>query len=184
MSIQFLDLFLLNLQFMSEDIKKTQKYILSSILAVFAFAIFVPTGFIFAQKNNSMFNNLIPTDEIINEYNPRDFENKFPIIKNTLPRYTSYVTATAYNSEAGQTDDTPCHTANGFNVCEHGYENIIATNNLPLGTKVRFPDIHGNKIFYVMDRMNARYTTRVDFWMKSKSDAKKFGVKRLKMEVL
>lgn len=170
---------------MNIGFKKTQKYILSSIIVIFLYTIFAPIDVIFAQKNNSMFNALISNENSVEEkYNPNEFKNKFPIINNTKPRYTNYIMATAYNSEIGQTDDTPCHTANGFNVCEHGYENIIATNNLPLGTKVRFPDLHGNKIFYVMDRMNARYTTRVDFWMKSKKDAKNFGIKRIKMEVL
>lgn len=118
-----------------------------------------------------------------------DLAKQFP---NTLPKADMvpakrvyYVSTTAYNSDPGQTDDTPCITANGFNVCEHNTENIVATNMLPFGTKVRFPELHGDKVFIVMDRMNSRYTTRVDFWMIDKQDARAFGIKHsVKMEVL
>lgn len=91
---------------------------------------------------------------------------------------------TAYNSEVAQTDDTPCITANGFNVCEHGIEDTIAANFLPMGTKVRIPDLFGDRIFIVRDRMNARYPDRVDIWMKHRTDAINFGVKVAKIEVL
>jgi len=111
-------------------------------------------------------------------------------IASTTPRAeekvirTSTHTMTAYNSEVAQTDDTPCITANGFNVCEHGIEDTIAANFLPMGTKVRIPDLFGDRIFIVRDRMNARYPDRVDIWMKHRTDAIKFGVKVAKIEVL
>jgi len=95
-----------------------------------------------------------------------------------------YFTMTAYNSEPGQTDDTPCITANNFNLCTHGIEDTVATNFLPFGTKVRMPELFGDKIFYVRDRMNKRYSYRFDVWMKEKSDAKQFGVKNVKIEIL
>src|SRR3989339_2093065 len=91
-------------------------------------------------------------------------------------------TITSYNSEAGQTDDSPCITANGFNVCEHGIEDTVAANFLKFGTKVRIPELFGDKIFVVRDRMNPRFPERIDIWMLDKSDAKNFGVKRVKVE--
>jgi 3D (Asp-Asp-Asp) domain-containing protein len=91
---------------------------------------------------------------------------------------------TAYNSEPGQTDSTPCITANGFNVCEHNIEDTIAANFLKFGTKVRIPELFGDRIFVVRDRMNRRYTHRVDIWMINKDDAIQFGIKRAKIEVL
>lgn len=97
---------------------------------------------------------------------------------------TSTHTMTAYNSEAAQTDDSPCITANGFNVCEHGIEDTIAANFLPMGTRVKIPDLFGDRIFVVRDRMNKRYTNRVDVWMKDRSSAIKFGVKVAKIQVL
>lgn len=97
---------------------------------------------------------------------------------------TSVHTMTAYNSEVGQTDNSPCITANGFNVCKHGVEDTIAANFLKMGTKVRIPELFGDRIFIVRDRMNARHANRVDVWFKNRSDAIKFGVKVAKIEVL
>lgn len=97
---------------------------------------------------------------------------------------TSTHTLTAYNSDPAQTDDSPCITANGFNVCEHGEEDTIAANFLKFGTKVRIPELYGDKIFTVRDRMNQRYNNRIDVWMKDRTDAVKFGVKVAKIEVV
>jgi len=93
-------------------------------------------------------------------------------------------TMTAYNSEAGQTDNSPCITANGFNVCKHGIEDTIAANFLPLGTKVKIPDLYGDRIFVVRDRMNKKHPNRVDVWMKDRHDALQFGVRIAKIQVL
>ena len=93
-------------------------------------------------------------------------------------------TITSYNSEVGQTDDSPCITANGFNVCERGIEDTIAANFLKFGTKVRIPALFGDRIFVVRDRMNERYPDRVDIWMVNKADAKVFGVRRAEIQVL
>ena len=91
---------------------------------------------------------------------------------------------TAYNSEVEQCDDSPCITANGFNVCEHGEEDTIAANFLRFGTKVRIPDLFGDRVFVVRDRMNTRFSNRVDIWMVEKQDARNFGVKLAKIEIL
>jgi 3D (Asp-Asp-Asp) domain-containing protein len=93
------------------------------------------------------------------------------------------VPVTAYNSEAGQTDSTPCKTANGFDLCKNDEQNVIAANFLPFGTKVRFPDYDPDTIYTVQDRMNARYIYRVDIWMKTKQNALDFGVRNLRMEI-
>lgn len=95
-------------------------------------------------------------------------------------RINMYITVTAYNSEVGQTDDSPFITA--FNT--HVRDGIVATNFLPKGTVVRFPDKYGDKEFVVEDRMNERYYYHMDIWMEHKVDAKQFGVKYLKMEIL
>lgn len=96
-----------------------------------------------------------------------------------------YMTVTAYNSEVAQCDSTPCITADGFNVCEHNQEDVIATNILPFGTKVMFPELFGDRVFTVHDRMNAKYSYRADIWMKNHSDAIQFGANyNIKMVVL
>ncbi len=91
-----------------------------------------------------------------------------------------HLPVTAYNSEVGQTDDTPFITAFGTTV----RDGIVATNFLPKGTMIRFPEEFGDKIFVVEDRMNARYTYKVDIWMADKQEAIQFGAKYLKMEIL
>ena len=102
----------------------------------------------------------------------------------TPARITKTVTVTAYSSTSDQTDASPCSTANGFDVCKQGVENVVAVNGLPFGTKLRFPEMFGDRIFTVQDRMNARYTDRMDVWMKSRGAAMQFGVKHLKVEIL
>ncbi|MFA4830735.1 MAG: hypothetical protein WC862_00190 [Patescibacteria group bacterium] len=116
------------------------------------------------------------------------FSGAFPLSADRKPVKTIKAVATAYTSHVWQTDDTPCITANGFDLCEFyekkGFGNTIASNFLPMGTQVRFPEIFGDKIFVVRDRMNARYGYgRIDIWMPELPEAKVFGVKRLVMEV-
>lgn len=91
---------------------------------------------------------------------------------------------TSYSSTVDQTDSTPCITANGFDLCENGEENVIAANFLPFGTKVRIPEYFGDRIFTVQDRMNARYYYRADIWMKDRASAVRWGIKYTKIEVV
>ncbi len=125
----------------------------------------------------------------------------FPESGVRAPRYSNWVVATAYSSDPRQTDSTPCTPAMGnYDLCKHfeetGVADSIANNCLPLGTKVRFPDLYGDKLFTVRDRMNARYgCNRIDFWVGSatpdtqeiiqsaKQEARNFGMKQLNMEV-
>lgn len=93
------------------------------------------------------------------------------------------VTVTAYSSTPDQTDDTPCITADGFDVCANGIENVVAANFLPIGTQVKIPDYFGDQVFTVHDRMNRRYGDRVDVWMVSRAKAIEFGRRTLKIEV-
>lgn len=97
---------------------------------------------------------------------------------------TFHAGVTAYNSEAAQCDASPCITANGFDLCKHGIEDSIATNMLPFGTKVKMPELFGDRVFVVRDRMNSRYYQRFDVWMKDKPAAIKFGYKVTKIEIL
>jgi len=41
-------------------------------------------------------------------------------------------------------------------------DGVIATNILPFGTKVRIPEIFGDKVFVVEDRMARKHADRVD----------------------
>lgn len=97
---------------------------------------------------------------------------------------TYQVPITAYSSTLDQTDGDPCTTANGFNVCLHNQEDVVAANFLKFGTKVRIPEYFGDQIFTVQDRMNSRYKYHLDVWMKTREAAKKFGIVYAKIEIV
>ena len=107
-----------------------------------------------------------------------------PENKGLTVKSVSYRHVTAYNSEIGQTDDSPCITANSFNLCKYGVEDTVAANFLPFGAKVKMPDIFGDRVFIVRDRMNSRYPNRLDVWMKNRQSAMKFGIKIVKVEII
>lgn len=95
------------------------------------------------------------------------------------PAYTITVPATAYNSLVGQTDSTPFTTASGTTT-RHG---VIAANFLPIGTRIKIPEIYGDDVFIVEDRMNARYWYKIDIWMEHYDDAIQFGLQDVTIEV-
>ena len=88
---------------------------------------------------------------------------------------------TAYSSTPDQTDSDPFTAASGKQV----YDGMIAANWLPFGTKVKIPDLFGEKIFTVDDRMNARYGFgRIDIWMDGeRKQLRAFGVRRTTVEI-
>jgi len=90
------------------------------------------------------------------------------------------VRATAYSSTPDQTDDTPFITASGTSV----RDGIIAANFLPFGTQLRIPEIYGEKVFTVEDRMNKRYWHHVDIWFPERSLAKAFGAQHVTIEIV
>jgi 3D (Asp-Asp-Asp) domain-containing protein len=86
---------------------------------------------------------------------------------------------TAYSSTRDQTDGDPFTTASGAKV----KDGIIAMNGVPFGTKIRIPEKYGDKVFVVQDRMAARHGSyRADIWMKTRTEAKQWGVRRVKVE--
>lgn len=91
------------------------------------------------------------------------------------------VVATGYSSSPEETDDNPLITASGSCV----REGIIASNLLPFGTEVRIPELYGEKIFVVEDRMHWRKSYyQIDIWFPSKNEAKEFGAKKTYIEIL
>jgi 3D (Asp-Asp-Asp) domain-containing protein len=90
------------------------------------------------------------------------------------------VTVTAYSSTPDQTDNTPFITAMGSTV----RDGIVACNFLKFGTKIRLPEIYGDKIFVVEDRMAIYNSHKVDVWMETRAEALQFGVKHLTVEIL
>lgn len=128
-------------------------------------------------------------DQVIEETSETEANNSVVLISpiketeyTVVKTYT--IPITSYSSTVDQTDASPCITANGFNLCENGEENVIAANFLPFGTKVRIPEYFGDRIFTVQDRMNARYYYRADIWMKDRASAVRWGIKYTEIEVV
>ena len=97
------------------------------------------------------------------------------------PKETYYMIITAYSSPEDQTDSTPFITASQTHV-EDG---IVANNLFPFGTKVKIPELYGDKIFVVEDRMHYRKGDyHLDIWFSTTEEATNFGVKKAYIEVI
>lgn len=90
------------------------------------------------------------------------------------------VATSAYSSTPDQTDDSPFITASGTKV----RDGVVAANFLPIGAKIKIPEIFGDKIFVVEDRMNKRYQRKIDIWFPDRQSALEFGVRTLKIQIL
>lgn len=165
---------------LARNIKKIAKKFKQKPLIVLVLAVLL-AEFAFPQ-------NVAAGQAIVN-YNPDIlseqslFSNSLPVSAERGPRQTMWVTVTAYTSTPDQTDNSPCITANGYNVCEHNIENVVAANFLPFGTRLKMPEYFGEQTFIVQDRMNARYTNRVDVWMTDIQKAREFGVRYVEIEI-
>lgn len=85
----------------------------------------------------------------------------------------------AYNSVEGQTDASPCISADNKNICERFEkgEKMVATNDFPLGTELFLGDIGR---FIVVDRMRADYRKTIDIFMGyDVAKAKEFGKQKM-----
>ena len=93
---------------------------------------------------------------------------------------------TAYNvGDPRQTDDTPCTSANGENICRALAEREMrcAANFVPLGSRLHVDKIG---VCLVTDRMNKRYRNRVDIAMRKHEYRKAllFGRQKLHVKIL
>lgn len=122
-----------------------------------------------------------PTDPVVQGIVVVEIQNPVtPVRTKTVPVKEYIITATAYSSTIDQTDDTPFITASGTSV----RDGIVAANFLPFGTVFKIPDLYGDKIFIVEDRMNKRYWHRVDIWFPERQMAKEFGIKQIRIEII
>lgn len=88
---------------------------------------------------------------------------------------------TGYSSSPDETDSTPFITASGEKV----RLGICANNLLPLHTKIRIPELFGDRIFTVEDRMNSNKSPyHIDIWFPNKKEALNFGAKFSYVEIL
>lgn len=177
-----------------------------AVLGVLVGSLFNPQ-LVNTETNKVVANALNPFTQTLEDVTGRESAVEFPEIKEVSPLRILKVMATAYSSDPWQTDSTPCKPAMDFDLCEnylkYGIEDTIAANFLPLGAKVRFPELYGDKVFTVRDRMNVKYNFnqigyyRIDFYKAAATEEGKldiktakykainFGIKQgLKMEVL
>lgn len=91
-----------------------------------------------------------------------------------------YHTLTAYSSTVWQTDANPFVTAAGTMV----RDGIVAANTLPFGTKIMIPEMFGDKIFTVEDRMAKKNYHKIDIWFPTVSQARQFGIKKAKILII
>ena len=95
-------------------------------------------------------------------------------------------TVTAYNAgDPSQTDDTPCISANGENICAALAEGQkrCAANFVPLGSRLYVDKIG---VCLVTDRTNKRYRNRVDIAMQKSEyhKALRFGRQKLHVKII
>ena len=157
-------------------LKITGKYIKPLFLMVILLFLVFPNSALFKDFESIDKIGPVPEEAISAYYDGPTL----PEIPERSARYAMVISVTAYNSLPEQTDDTPFITASNT----HTRDGIVAANFLPFGTLVRIPEIYGNKIFIVEDRMNSKYHYHMDIWMEHYQDAIDFGLKALKIEVL
>ncbi|MDP3982228.1 MAG: hypothetical protein Q8P70_01640 [bacterium] len=93
---------------------------------------------------------------------------------------TMNIVITAYASLPNQTWGNPFLTAKETYV----REGIVAANFLPFDTKIRIPELFGDRIFVVEDRMHPRKGYQVDIWYADNNDAIQFGRQYATIEIL
>lgn len=104
-----------------------------------------------------------------------------PIYSQTQSAKTMNVVVTAYSSSVWETDNDPYITASGAWV----KEGIVANNYLPFGTKIKIPELFGDKIFVVEDRMRwDKANNHIDIWFANYWQALNFGAQRTYIEIL
>ena len=159
---------------------KTAKRLILAIIIVLVFDFLLFPAPVLASESADLADD---TDIPIIEYVLPTIINVLPSAEDLKVNRETYRTISAYNSEIGQCDSTPCITASGYNLCENGQEDSVAANWLPFGTRIRIPELFGDRVFIVRDRMSEKYSNRLDIWMLEKADAKKFGVRVALIEI-
>lgn len=126
--------------------------------------------------------SLVQNNSLAPVSSPVNTKSKVATQKNTDAKIGSeiIVMATAYSSTPDQTDSSPFITAMGTHV----RDGIIAANFLPFGTRIKIPEIYGNRVFVVEDRMNRRYWHVIDLWFPDRNSALEFGSKKVKIQIL
>ena len=188
--------------------KAQKKHLQKSIIATIVFGLLsFHVSLAYAEQDPYAIPENWPSDWVAPFADEAKVEAPAPVVPERKVKFTKTVAATAYSSDVHQTDAYPFRPAMAMDfreeVAKKGEVNCIAHNDLRLNTEVKFPELFGDKVFTVCDRMNARYTgkNRVDFYFyvvgpdgkidskeslnAARANAKIFGLKRsVKMEIL
>lgn len=135
----------------------------------------------YSQTENSQFFILDGLDSLV----IIEGNSLLPIAESSNPKPQTVqrirVVITGYSSTPWETDGNPYITAAGTRV----REGIIANNYFPFGTKVKIPELFGDKVFVVEDRMSwKKGNYHIDIWFPSYWEAKNFGAKITYIEIL
>jgi len=153
--------------------------------------VFAAKELTFANPNNNGLNNgkLAPSGSTVMIFEGAIVSKSTPTNTKQPKTALSYkvvdvdsVIVTGYSSTEAETDNTPFITATGKYV----FPGVAASNVLPIGTKFRLPDLFGDRIFIVEDRMHSRYDGKkwVDIWFAARDKALQFGKRFSKIEIL
>ena len=124
-------------------------------------------------------NSIAHTDQIRSQL--LTHQDKQYIVKSETVRIV-----TAYNTgDPRQTDNTPCISANGENICKAlaKGKKRCAANFVPLGSRLHVDKIG---VCMVTDRTNKRYRNRVDIAMHKNEyhKARRFGRQKLHVKII
>ena len=89
-------------------------------------------------------------------------------------------TITAYNALSYQTDNSPCISASGMNICEAGELICACPREFEFGTEFF---ING-RWWNCQDRLHSKYDDRIDLLMHTIEDAKEFGKQELEVYII
>ncbi len=79
-----------------------------------------------------------------------------------------------------------CHNGDPTSTASGKYPQygMVATNAFPFGTQIRIPELFGNEIFVVEDRMSSRYQNTIDILVDNKDYALAIGSSWADIEIL
>jgi len=108
-----------------------------------------------------------------------------PIISTTTTTTKSYIslgvyTITAYNTLSYQTDNEPCISASGMNICETEGLICACPREFEFGTNF----LIDGKVYNCQDRLHSKYDNRIDLLMDTIEEAKEFGKRELSVHIL
>jgi len=150
------------------------KILYAGLGAIIVFNIFYPATVGFADESKKLSAN----KKYLLESPARQY---LPEVGNRMARQLKTIRVTGYSSSVQECDSSPFITASGTRV----HEGTLAANCLPFGTKVRIPELFGDKIFTVEDRLNRRFgCSTIDVWQPDRGSALKIGSQYTTIEIL